>query len=287
MLEDAGRAAPRLLAHEGVEPGRVDDHDLARRDVAHQLRADRGEGARLGGEHVAAVRQAAEAERADAERVAHADHLRRSEDGQAVGAEHARHGAAQFVDDRLAVRAADQPRDDLRVGRGGEALAVLLQLGAQAVGVGEVAVVRHGDVADARRGDEGAGVLQVAAAGRRVARVADRRRAAQSRQILLGEGLRDQPHAAMHRDPRPVGDRDPRALLPAVLQGEEREEGHARHVHARRVDAEDAALLAQLVAPVALHAGRSFPAAPARRRRLMYGQYTTATNAECGMRNAE
>ena len=49
------------------------------------------------------------------------------------------------------------------------------------------------------------------------------------------------PRSLMHGDLAVVADRDAGALLSAVLQGVQPEEGETRHVAPRRIDAEDAA----------------------------------------------
>ena len=53
-----------------LEPVGADPHDLAALDLAQVLRADRSERARLRGDDVAAVAEAAEAERPHAPRIA-------------------------------------------------------------------------------------------------------------------------------------------------------------------------------------------------------------------------
>ena len=60
---------------------------------------------------------------------------------------------------------------------------------------------------------------------------------------LLVEDLRDEPHVLVDDEPGPVGDRDAGRLLPAVLQGEEREEGEPGDVHLGGVDGEDPTLV--------------------------------------------
>ena len=88
---------------------------------------------------------------------------------------------------------------------------------------------------------EGLRVRPVRAAGRRVARVADRDLAGQRGELLLVEHLRDEPHLAERRDAAAVGDRDARGLLTAVLEREEAEVREPGDVPLVRPDAEDAA----------------------------------------------
>ena len=135
----------------------------------------------------------------------------------------------------------DEGRDDLGVGGGGELDALRAQLVAQRRGVDEVAVVPEGDRAAVAPAHEGLRVLPAAAPGGRVAHVADRHLPAEAGQRLLVEHLRDEPHLLDHGDLTVVGDGDAGALLTAMLQGVEAEEGEARHVALGRDDAEDAA----------------------------------------------
>ena len=69
----------------------------------------------------------------------------------------------------------------------------------------------------------------------------------QRAQLLLVEDLRDEPQVAHGHDLAGVARGDARRLLAAVLEGEEREVGEPRDVGLRRVDAEDAALVARSV----------------------------------------
>ena len=82
------------------------------------------------------------------------------------------------------------------------------------------------------------------AAGRRVARVADRELAVQAREAPLVEHLRHEPEVAQRGQPAVLGDGDPGRLLAAVLQRVEPEVGEPRDVAVGRADAEDAAHLA-------------------------------------------
>jgi len=60
-------------------------------------------------------------------------------------------------------------------------------------------------------------------------------------ELLLVEHLRDEAEVAEPGEAAVLGDRDPRRLLPAVLQREEAEVRQPRDVVARRVHAEDSA----------------------------------------------
>ena len=137
--------------------------------------------------------------------------------------------------------AAEQRGDHLGVGRRAEPNAGGEELVAQRRRVDEVAVVRERDGARRAVVHERLRVRPVRAAGRRVARVADRDLAGQRRELLLVEHLRDEPHLAERRDAAAVGDRDPGGLLAAVLEREQAEVREPRDVALVRADAEDAA----------------------------------------------
>src|SRR5579875_703673 len=92
-----------------------------------------------------------------------------------------------------------------------------------------------------------AGIDLLAGAGRRVARVTDGDVAAETTEVVLGERGVDEPHAGMDADVVAVGGGDAGALLTAVLEGEEAEEADAGDVFAGCIDAEDSALLVQLI----------------------------------------
>src|SRR5256885_388383 len=89
--------------------------------------------------------------------------------------------------------------------------------------------------------DQRLGVSPLARAGRRVARVADGRVAAQAAELLLVEDLGDEAHVAQDGQAALVGDGDAGRFLAAVLEGEEAEEGDAGDVAVGSADAEDAA----------------------------------------------
>ena len=138
-------------------------------------------------------------------------------------------------------------RDDLRVGGAAEADALLGQLVVELDRVGQVAVVGQRDLAAVVAPDR-LRVLPRAAAGGRVADVADRHVAVERAQLLLVEDLRDEPGVAQRGDVAALARRDPGRLLAAVLERVEREVGELRDLLAGRVHAEDAALVARAVA---------------------------------------
>ena len=109
--------------------------------------------------------------------------------------------------------------------------------------VGQVPVVGHGDLAAVVAPDR-LRVLPRAAARGRVADVADRHVAIEGAELLLVEDLRDEPGVAKGRDVPALAGRDAGRLLAAVLECVEGEVGELRDLGARRVHAEDAALVA-------------------------------------------
>src|SRR5581483_6805580 len=108
-------------------------------------------------------------------------------------------------------------------------------------GVHEVAVVAERDRARAAVVQQRLRVLPAVAAGRRVARVADRDLAAQAGERPFVEHLRHEPEVAERGEPPAFADGDARRLLPAMLQRIETEVRQPRDVAARRADPEDAA----------------------------------------------
>ena len=83
--------------------------------------------------------------------------------------------------------------------------------------------------------------------------MADRELAGERAQVVLAEGLADEAQLAPRDDvPAAVRRRDPRGLLPAVLQRVEPVEGEPRGIVAGRVEPEDPAFLARVIGVVAL-----------------------------------
>ena len=134
-----------------------------------------------------------------------------------VGALQARHHVGDGVLDRLAVVGGEQRRDDLRVGGERKVDAALLQLGPELDRVDQVAVVGERELAPVVAPDR-LRVLPGAAAGRRVADVADRHVALQRAQLLLVEDLVDEALVAHRHDVAALAGGDPGRLLAAVLE---------------------------------------------------------------------
>ena len=168
-FEDAERGARRCEGTERTHTFRVDDHDLAGRDLALELRSDEIQRAGFRGEHVR-VAEAAEDERTEPVRVAHADErLGREHDETERALQRAQSG------ERFAGRGLtrEKMKDDLAIRRGLKKRPGILQLGAQSRRVDQVAVVRDGQRTAHGVGDKRLRVGQRARTGRRVTHVAD------------------------------------------------------------------------------------------------------------------
>ena len=142
-----------------------------------------------------------------------------------------------------------------------KAIPRLLQLAPELDRVGQVAVVGEGQLAAVVAPDR-LRVLPGAAAGGRVADVADRHVALQRPQLLLVEDLGDEAGVAHRGDVAALAGGDPGRLLAAVLERVEAEVGEAGDVVPGCVYAEDAAFVARR------HRGRSAAARAESRARF-------------------
>ena len=221
------------------------DH-LSGAHLAQQLGADDVEGAALGGDDEA-LAEPPERERPHPVRVAEGDDRVLGHHHGRVGALEPRHHVGDRVLDEAALVGGEQRRDDLRVGGAAEGDAALLQRVPVLDGVGQVAVVGEGQLAAVVAPDR-LRVLPGAAAGGRVADVADRHVALERPQLLLVEDLGDEARVAHRRDVAALAGGDPGRLLPAVLERVEAEVGEAGDVVAGRVYAEDAAFVTRSIA---------------------------------------
>ena len=247
MCSKTQRRRPLGLHHLArLQPALGQRDHLAGVHLAHQLGADDVEGAALRGDDEA-VAEPAERERPHPVRVAEGDDRVLGHHHGRVGALQPRHHLGDRVLDQLAVAGGEQRRDDLRVGGAAEGDAPLLQLAPELDRVGQVAVVGERQLAAVVAPDR-LRVLPGAAAGGRVADVADRHVALQRPQLLLVEDLGDEPRVAQRRDVAALAGGDPGRLLAAVLQRVEAEVGEPGDVVAGRVYAEHPALVARAVA---------------------------------------
>jgi len=115
-------------------------------DVAHEARADHVQGAGLRRQHRLAV-QVAQHQRADAQRIAHADQFLVGQRHQGVAALDLTDRVDEPVDDPRLPRTGDQMKDDLAVRGRLEDRALGDQLFAQGQEIGQVAVMGEGHAA--------------------------------------------------------------------------------------------------------------------------------------------
>ena len=144
---------------------------------------------------------AAEDQRAHAERVAHAHQRLGGQRHQRIGADHLLQRVDQPIDHGGVQADRDQVDEHLGVGGGLEQAAAPDQRPPQHVRVGQVAVMRHREAAELEIGVERLHVAQDGAAGRGVAVVADRRGAGQrGDHPRVAEIVADQAQAAMRME---------------------------------------------------------------------------------------
>ena len=204
VLEDAALRLGQVRQADALHARAVDDEHLAGLDVADVLGADEVERDGLARDDVrvlAARGQDAEAERTDAARIADRDDRVRRQEEQRVGALDPRERVDDAVLDRDLLAARDQVDEHLGVGGRREDRALLLELGAELVGVREVAVVADRERAARVVDRERLGVADVRAAGRRVADVADGDATGQLLELRRAERVLHEAHRAMREEP--------------------------------------------------------------------------------------
>ena len=114
--------------------------------------------------------------------------------------------------------------------------------------VGEPPVVAERDRAPGGGAEGGLRVLPRGRAVHRVAGVPDGDVAGECAQGGVVEDLRHEPHVLVDEDLLPVGGRDPRGFLPAVLQRVQPEVGEFGDLLARRPQSENAAFVLRRIA---------------------------------------
>ncbi len=215
-------------------------------DVAHVGRADDVERAGFRSEHRAAV-EAAEHQRADAERVAGAQQLLVGHADEGIGAFELAQPLDEAVDEAVALGARDQVQNHLGVGGRLHHRAFGDEGAAQRKTVGEIAVVADRKAAAFELGEQRLHVAQDGFAGGGVADVAHRGGAGQAvDHLAAGKVVADQAHAAFGVEALAVEGDDAGGLLAAVLKGVQAERGDGCGVGVAE-DAEHAALLAQAI----------------------------------------
>ena len=197
--------------------GRVDRDQLARLDVADEVRADDVERGRLAREHPTAF-GAAEHERAEAVRVAHAEQVRLVHQHERERAGEARQHLLERVleiaavgAELVGVLAGEQLADQLAVG--GEHAGQHAELVRELLGVREVAVVAEREAGVGDRAVDRLRVAPRARTGRGVADVTDREVTFERREPALVEHLRDETHVLDDGDRLAVAHRDAGRLL--------------------------------------------------------------------------
>ena len=233
-----------VLVRTHLAVGGDDDH-LAGLDVSHELGVHRVEGAGFAGEDDG-IPFPAHDEGLQTELVTHRDELvvRHAHDGERAEEIQTRllhpvfhAGSSVIVDER---------GDYLAVHRGLEDVPAFDEPILYRGGVDDVAVVRDRHPAVSAVKDHGLGVDDVAGTAGGISHVPDRYVGIRQKfQLLIREDLVDEPHILVVRDLSPGDvDRDARALLPSVLEGEEPVVNFARkRLLFGRNDPEDAALL--------------------------------------------
>ena len=189
----------------------------------------------------------AQHQRADAQRVAHADQLLVGQRHQRVAALDRLQGVDEAVDEPRLPRAGDQVEDHLGVRGRLEDRAVADQVAADRQEVGQVAVVGEGDAAAFQVGEHRLDVAEERAAGGGIAGVADGGAARQALdQVGAAEGVAHVAHVPLGVEALAVEGGDAAGLLAAVLQGVQAERRDGRGVGDVE-DAEHAAFHAQRV----------------------------------------
>ena len=248
VLEDAVLRRSGLGEAAAPHAGAVDDEHLAGLDVADVLGADEIERGGLARDDVRVLvaRQDAQTKRADAAGIAHDDDRVFVHEEERIGALHAAQRVGDAVFDRDFVALRDEVDEHFGIARRLEDRAGLLELGAELVGVREVAVVADRERAPRVVDREGLGVAQVRAASGRVTDVADGEAAGKLRELLLAEGVLHEAHRAVRRELLAVARDDTGRFLSAVLQRVEPEVRDVGRLGVA-VDAEDAAFVVELV----------------------------------------
>src|SRR5690606_35248856 len=145
----------------------------------------------------------------------------------------------------VALAGRDEMQDRFRVRGGGEDRPFLLQRPLHGHGIGDVAVMRHGEAAVLEFREKRLYVAQAAAARRRIARMADGAVALESvEHRLLRKGVADQPDMAFDMELAAVEGNDAGGFLPAMLQRMQAERDDGRGIGPAE-NAEDAAFVAE------------------------------------------
>ena len=121
------------------------------------------------------------------------------------------------------------------------------ELAPQLVGVHQGAVVREGDDHVVDGGEVGLRGLPAFGAGGAIAHMSHGELPGKGREVRVGKHLVAETEVLADEDRPAIAHRDARGFLAAMLQGLQAKVGETCHVATRRPDAEDAALLVQLI----------------------------------------
>ena len=199
----------------------IDYDDLARFNIAQEIRANRVKGAAFRCKHICAAARFSDAERAEPVRVAHADELGGRSEHQGICALKLVHRLAHRLFDgrRLKPLLHDHIGDGLRVAGGLENGAAKLQLLPQLLGIYQVAVVRDRHAPLAMVYHNGLRVAALAPARGAIAHMAYRNVAMpEPRKCIRVEHLVDKSVVLMIAEQPVIVYNDAAALLPAMLQ---------------------------------------------------------------------
>ena len=220
VFEHAKTVLLRLEGEMDMHPFLVHHDHLARLDVAHIGGADDVQGAGFRRKDIGAV-QLAQHQRAHPIGITHADQLLGGQRHQRKGAFHLAQRVNQLVHDPVLGRARHQMNDGLGVGGALEDRALPHQLGAQGVGVGQVAIVRDRKPAARQVGEHGLDIGGAAAAGGGIAVVADGEAALQisGGGRIAAKHIAHQAHVTFSVEMAVLERDDAAGFLAAMLQG--------------------------------------------------------------------
>src|SRR5215469_5053936 len=246
VLEDAETLVRIFEGLAAFDAAGADGDHLAGLDIAHEGGADDVERAAFRRQNVS-VAELTQHQRADAERVTHADQSVLRQRHERVSAFDLTQRFGHPLFDRVLERRRDEMDDHLGVRGRLEDAAAPDQAVAQVVGVGEVAVMADRQAAESEVGEQWLDIAQRNLAGGRIADMADARMARQPRDHFLGAKIfADQAESAMGMKLFTVIDDDSGRFLAAMLQRVQTQRSQRRGFGVA-VDPENAALLPEMV----------------------------------------
>ena len=208
-------------------------------------RIDEIEGASLRGDQPG-VAEAAEAERAKTAGIANGVKLIAREHEQRIGAFDLIERVAESAFQIVRRAASHQMHDDFGIAGGLENGAAMLESAAQLGGVGEIAVVRQGQLAFIAIDDDRLRIHQRRVARGGVARVSDGSRSREARQDLRLENFLHEAHALLEMQVDAIGRDDARRFLAAMLKSIETQIGELGGFEMAE-DASDTAVIVKMI----------------------------------------